>query len=277
MCLFLVDTKCSINESQQELIGEIAKSCTYYQMCDDLCISAWFAKEQMSDWALWVAQLIKNPPAMQETWFDSWVGKFPWRRDRLPTPVFLGFPGGSVKNLPTMQETRVRSLSWEDPLEKGMATHSSILAGESPRTEEPSRLQFMRSKRVRHDRATKHSIAQHMWVVGCVWRGHQRANDCSGESWNFTFKLLAFSNMKEVTPHVENILLQGCGRGISYSLNVRSAPTVPHHHASFRSTEHGIWPMGGKKRKLFCVKPLRCGWCSHWSIAWVTLTEAVKA
>ena len=43
-----------------------------------------------------VAQLVKNPPAMQETpQFDSWVGKIPWRRDRLPTPVFLGFPGGS--------------------------------------------------------------------------------------------------------------------------------------------------------------------------------------
>ena len=39
-----------------------------------------------------VAQLVKNPPAMQET---SCIGKFPWRRDRLPTPVFMGFPGGS--------------------------------------------------------------------------------------------------------------------------------------------------------------------------------------
>ena len=42
-----------------------------------------------------VAQLVKNPPAMQETLFDSWVRKIFWRRDRLPTPVFLGFPGGS--------------------------------------------------------------------------------------------------------------------------------------------------------------------------------------
>ena len=41
-----------------------------------------------------VAQLVKNLPAMQETQFDSWVGKIPWRRDRLLTPVFLGFPGG---------------------------------------------------------------------------------------------------------------------------------------------------------------------------------------
>ena len=43
-----------------------------------------------------VAQLVKNLPAMQETWFNSWVGKIRWRRDRLPTPIFLEFPGGSA-------------------------------------------------------------------------------------------------------------------------------------------------------------------------------------
>ena len=48
--------------------------------------------------------------------------------DRLPTPVFLGFPGGMVQNLPEMREILVRSLGWEDLLEKGTATHSSILA-----------------------------------------------------------------------------------------------------------------------------------------------------
>ena len=42
-------------------------------------------------WASLVAQLVKNPPAVQETWVRSWVGKFPWRRERLPTPVF--WPG----------------------------------------------------------------------------------------------------------------------------------------------------------------------------------------
>ena len=46
-------------------------------------------------WASLVVQLVKNPPAMQETWFHSWVRKIPWRRDRLPTPVSLGFLGGS--------------------------------------------------------------------------------------------------------------------------------------------------------------------------------------
>ena len=60
-----------------------------------------------------------------------------------------------VKNLPAMQETRVRSLGWEDPLEKEMATHSSILAWRIPWTEEPGRLQSMGCKRVGHDLATK--------------------------------------------------------------------------------------------------------------------------
>ena len=49
-----------------------------------------------------------------------------------------GFPNGSVvKNPPEMQRTRVQSLSWEDPLEQGMATHSSIFAWRIPWTEEP--------------------------------------------------------------------------------------------------------------------------------------------
>ena len=56
-----------------------------------------------------------------------------------------------VKCLPAMWETRVRSLDQEDPLEKEMATHSSILAWKIPWTEEPGRLQFMGLQRVRHD------------------------------------------------------------------------------------------------------------------------------
>ena len=59
-----------------------------------------------------------------------------------------------VKRLPTMQESRVQSLGWEDLLEKEMATHSSILAWKIPLTEEPGRLQPMGSQRVGHDWAT---------------------------------------------------------------------------------------------------------------------------
>ena len=117
-----------------------------------------------------MAQLVKNLPAVQET-----PVQICWRRDRLPTPVFSGFPCSSagkestcnagdsgsipglgrsagegtgyplqyswvflvvqlVKNPPAMQETWVRSLGWEDPLEEGTATHSNILAWRIPWT-----------------------------------------------------------------------------------------------------------------------------------------------
>ena len=56
-----------------------------------------------------------------------------------------------VKRLPAMWETWVQSLGWEDPLEKEMATHSSILAWKIPWTEEPGRLESMGSQRVGHD------------------------------------------------------------------------------------------------------------------------------
>ena len=56
-----------------------------------------------------------------------------------------------VKHVPEMGETWVQSLGWEDPLEKGMATHSSILAWKTPQTEEPGGLQSTGSQRVRHD------------------------------------------------------------------------------------------------------------------------------
>ena len=71
-----------------------------------------------------------------------------------------------VKNPPAMQETRVQSLGWEDPLEKGMASHSSILAWRIPYTEEPGGLQSMRWQRVRHNWAiftfhTQFIVARH--------------------------------------------------------------------------------------------------------------------
>ena len=69
----------------------------------------------------------------------------------------VGIPGGSdskVKCLTCIAEDRVRSLGWEDPLEKEMATHSSTLARKIPWTEEPSKLQSMGSQRVRHNWVT---------------------------------------------------------------------------------------------------------------------------
>ena len=67
----------------------------------------------------------------------------------------LGFPDGIVvKNLPAKQETWVRSLSWDDPLEKEMATHASILAWRIPWTEEPGGLQSKGLRKARHDLET---------------------------------------------------------------------------------------------------------------------------
>ena len=64
----------------------------------------------------------------------------------------MGFPGGSVaKNLPAVQETQVQSLGREDPLEKGMATHFSMLACRIPSTQEIGKLQSMGSQRIRND------------------------------------------------------------------------------------------------------------------------------
>ena len=84
---------------------------------------------------------------------EYWSGlPFPPKGD-LPNPrIELSNPeigasliAQSVKNLSTMQETQVRLLDWEDPLEEETATHSSILAWRIPRTEEPGRLQSMGS------------------------------------------------------------------------------------------------------------------------------------
>ena len=157
--------------------------------------------------------MVKNLPVVQETRFDPWVRRIPWRREWLPIQR-IGFQsyfrgmwvtGGSkailfpsptqfkimvkhvpweaifknwlktcyliifsvftnvlyllyvtslvaqiVKRLFTMRETQVRSLGWEDPLEKEMAIHSRAIAWKIPWTEEPGRLQSMGSQRVRH-------------------------------------------------------------------------------------------------------------------------------
>ena len=67
------------------------------------------------------------------------------------TQMLASLVAQRVKNPLATQETQVQSLRWEDPLEKGMATHSSILAWRTPWTEKPGKLQFMGSQRVRHD------------------------------------------------------------------------------------------------------------------------------
>ena len=91
------------------------------------------------------------PRAMQETLVQFLSLEDSWRRDRLPTPVFLGCPGGSDVNPPAMRETWVPSLGWEDPLEEGKAIRSRILTWRNPWTKEPGGLRSIGLPRVRHD------------------------------------------------------------------------------------------------------------------------------
>ena len=98
-----------------------------------------------------------------------------------------------VKNFSAMQETLVLSLGWEDPLEKELATSSSVLAWEIAWTEEPGGLQAMGSQRVRHNLVTKPPSPAPSWGIpgGSVGeesscsagdRGHMGSNPGSGRS-----------------------------------------------------------------------------------------------
>ena len=90
------------------------------------------------------------PSGLTDSSLDGWNRWWQWHPCLLIQQM--------VKNLPAMQETWVQSLGWEDPLEKGMATHSSILAWRIPWTQEPSSLQSMESQWVRYDWATNITI-----------------------------------------------------------------------------------------------------------------------
>ena len=75
-------------------------------------------------------------------------------REKLTAVIYIALASlvaQTVKRLPAMKETRVQSLGWEDPLEKEMTAHSSILAWKIPWTAEPGRLLSMGSQRVGHD------------------------------------------------------------------------------------------------------------------------------
>ena len=81
----------------------------------------------------------------------SQLGRLDSKSDVYTALVTVSILAQRVKNLPAMQETWVLSLGWEDPLEMGRATHSSVLAWEIPPTEEPGGLQSIGSQRVRQE------------------------------------------------------------------------------------------------------------------------------
>ena len=90
----------------------------------------------------------------------------------------------TVKRLSTMQETRVRSLGWEDPLEKEMAIHSRTIAWKIPWTEEPGRLQPMGSQRVGHDGTTS------LFIVLFAYEGQPPKNNSSDPEFFHSFPCL---------------------------------------------------------------------------------------
>ena len=92
-----------------------------------------------------------------------------------------------------MQETLVWSLGWEDPLEEGMATNSSILARRSPWTAEPGRLQSIGLQRVKHDWVTKHSTEKYY----CILNNDQYFFHC-GFSISLIKKLYTHTHTQEV-------------------------------------------------------------------------------
>ena len=96
----------------------------------------------------------------------------------LPHLRWASLVAQTVKCLPAMRETQVRSLGWKDRLEKEMATHSSTLAWKIPWTEEPGRLQSMGSQRVGHDWATS------LWLcpIWGAWKSTGR-DDVQVENW----------------------------------------------------------------------------------------------
>ena len=95
-----------------------------------------------------MAQLVKNLPAMQKTLVWYLDRKDPLERDRLPTPVFLVFPGGSDGK---EAACNVRDLGLISRLGRPPGGGPVFLSGDSPWTEEPGRLQLMGSQKVRHD------------------------------------------------------------------------------------------------------------------------------
>jgi len=117
-----------------------------------------------------VTQPTVHGVAESQIWLSEWTElnwtelTSPWLGEWWSSRVLVA---QTVKNLPAKQETQVWSLGWEDPLEKGMATHSSILAWRIPWTKEPGRPQSMGSQRVRHNWATNtHTHQEHVYQGG---------------------------------------------------------------------------------------------------------------
>ena len=119
-----------------------------------------------------------------------------------------------LKRLPTMRETWVRSLGWEDPLEKEMATHSSVLAWRIPWREEPSRLQSTGSQRVGHDWVTSLSPSLSFLYSSDWWTSCFNRRQMVGGWWpefaRGVGKLSDLGNLYEEFSRMGRLFIYGC-------------------------------------------------------------------
>ena len=135
-----------------------------------------------------------------------------------------------VKNLPLMRETWVQSLDWEYPLEKGMATHSSILAWRIPRTAKPGRLQSMGSQRVGHNWVTNthtHTHTQEANTISVKQRS-LKTDMHPGENTDSVLDALNFKwfqkSQRVITSKQLKYGTGGCQRDYISNLDLESHP-----------------------------------------------------
>ena len=146
-------------------------------------VSHTYTSELSDGWPLPMWHLPpQSPRRVQSTWYLYVMGQFiqnvfnkpmnlfPHSNHRVHSSLYIewDFPVAQiVQHLPAMQETLVLSLGWEEPLEKGMATYSSILGWRIPWTEEPDGLQSMGLQRVRFNWATKTKYRMKFQILVC--------------------------------------------------------------------------------------------------------------
>ena len=140
-----------------------------------------------------------------------------------------------------MQENRVPALDWEDPREKGMTMHSSIVAWRIQRTEEPGRLQSTGSQRVRHNWATKHV---HVCVCACHTRVAPAQKDCYCQGIRNTEKNLPF--------HRQHSMQKGTAAHQGKHLRSEEILTKPKSIPSCEQTASVAWLR--RRQAHFCVR-----------------------
>ena len=156
--------------------------------------------------------------------------------------IYLSEGGSTVKNPPAMWETWVWSLGWEHPLEKGLATHSSILAWRIPWTEEPGRLQSIGLQRVGHDRETFTSLVAQQLKNPCnagdpsLTPGWGRfPGEGIGYPLQYSWTSLVAQTEKEYACNLGDLdSIPGSGRSAGGGM------IIPMDRGDWRATVHGV-------------------------------------